>query len=113
MQIRQLRFDREFEVQFGNDKAQAAVMTLAPGGKEGDADNRHRGADQWLYVVDGEGEAIVDSRSHPLRKGSLLLIEHGERHEIRNTGDGPLRTLNLYTPPAYDAQGEPLPRGEP
>ena len=34
-------------------------MVLAPGDKEGGADNRHRGADQWLYVLSGSGEAIL------------------------------------------------------
>jgi hypothetical protein len=24
-----------------------------------------------------------------------------DRDEIRNTGDGPLKTLNVYVPPAY------------
>ncbi|RYE65571.1 MAG: cupin domain-containing protein, partial [Rhizobiaceae bacterium] len=37
--------------------------------------------------------------------GSLLLIERGERHEIRNTGDAPLVTINFYTPPAYTQGG--------
>jgi len=41
----------------------------------------------------------------------LLLIEQGDRHEIRNTGRALLRTLNFYTPPAYRADGTELPRG--
>ena len=70
-------------------------MVLAPGDKEGGADNRHRGADQWLYVLSGSGEAIVGRRRHPLRAGSLLLIERREKHQIANTGRGLLRTLNF------------------
>jgi mannose-6-phosphate isomerase-like protein (cupin superfamily) len=41
----------------------------------------------------------------------LLLIERGAKHEVRNTGRAPLRTLNVYVPPAYRRDGEPLPRG--
>jgi mannose-6-phosphate isomerase-like protein (cupin superfamily) len=48
-----------------------------------------------------------------LRAGTLLLIERGTPHEIRNTGRTPLNTLNLYVPPAYTATGDPLPRGRP
>jgi mannose-6-phosphate isomerase-like protein (cupin superfamily) len=48
----------------------------------------------------------------PLKAGSLLVIEHGETHEIRCTGDDPLRTINFYSPPAYDEEGKPLPAGE-
>lgn len=112
MQIKHLQFESEFEVAIGNTRSQAAVMVLAPGGKEGDADNRHRGADQWLYVVSGEGEAIVNSERHTLKRGTLLLIERGEKHEIRNTRNEPLATLNFYVPPAYTDDGDELPAGE-
>lgn len=41
---------------------------------------------------------------------SLLLIESGDRHEIRTTSRGLLRTVNSYVPPAYTASGDELPR---
>ena len=87
-------------------------MVLAPGDAEGGAGNRHRGADQWLFVVSGRGEAIVSGKRHALHPGSLLLIEKTEEHEIRNTGRALLRTLNFYSPPAYREDGNPLPRGK-
>jgi mannose-6-phosphate isomerase-like protein (cupin superfamily) len=111
MQRKRLRLVKDFLVAFGNARAQAAEMTIAPGDAEGGPDNRHRGADQWLFVVSGTGTARVEGRRVALAEGVLLLIEKGERHEIRNTGQAPLRTLNLYVPPAYDERGEPLPRG--
>lgn len=87
-------------------------MNIAPGDAEGGPKNRHRGADQWLYVLSGNGRAKLSGRSVPLRSGVLLLIEQGERHEIRNVGTTMLRTLNLYSPPAYTRQGNELPRGK-
>ena len=88
-------------------------MVLAPGDQEGGSDNRHRGADQWLYVQSGNGEAILGgNRRHKLRAGTLLLIERKEKHEIRNTGRGLLRTLNFYVPPAYRKDGNPRSRGK-
>ena len=83
-------------------------MVLAPGDSEGGPDNRHRGADQWLYVVSGTGAAIVDGRRVPLKAGVLLVIEKGERHVVRNTGSTLLKTLNFYYPPAFDADGHPV-----
>lgn len=111
MTVKRLKFGRGFRVAGGNRRAQAAEMVLAPGSAEGGPDNRHRGADQWLYVVDGSGVATLDGRRVRLSTGALLLIEKGTRHEIRNTGKSLLRTLNVYVPPAYDDRGEPLPRG--
>jgi len=112
MQRKRLRFGKGFRVALGNARAQAAEMVLAPGGTEGDARNRHGGADQWLYVVSGTGVARVNGRRIALRPGTLLLIEHRDRHQVRNTGRAPLRTLNVYVPPAYTKHGNPLPRGK-
>lgn len=111
MKLRKLRFGKGFRVLPGNRRSQAAEMVIAPGESEGDPRNRHRGADQWLYVVSGTGTALVRRRRRALRKGSLILIERGERHGIKNTGRGLLRTLNVYVPPAYAKGGDPLPRG--
>lgn len=108
MQRKQLRFGKGFRIAFGNAKAQAAEMVIAAGDAEGGPDNRHERANQWLFVVAGTGVAIIGKSRRSLSAGTLLLIEHGERHEIRNTGDGLLRTLNVYVPPAYDARGNAL-----
>ena len=108
MKRKALRFGMGFRVAFDVRRAQAAEMVLAPGDSEGGPDNRHRGADQWLYVVSGTGAAIVDGRRVPLKAGVLLVIEKGERHEVRNTGRTLLKTLNFYYPPAFDADGHPV-----
>jgi mannose-6-phosphate isomerase-like protein (cupin superfamily) len=105
-----LRFGRGFRVSIGNKRAQAAQMVIAPGGREGGADNRHRGAEQWLFVVAGIGQAIVNGRRYRLRPGSLILIERGDRHEIRCTGRADLKTVNIYLPPAYSQSGKELAR---
>jgi mannose-6-phosphate isomerase-like protein (cupin superfamily) len=112
MKHQQLNFDEDFRVVFDVRKVQAAEMVIAPGDSEGGPDNRHRGADQWLFVVSGTGLAIIDGEQQKLKAGSLLVVERGERHEIRNTGRTPLKTLNLYYPPAYDQEEEPLPAGK-
>ena len=111
MPRKHLRFGKGFSVALGNARAQAATMVIEPGGSEGGPDNRHRGADQWLFVLSGSGTATLGGRRHPLRAGTLLLIERGTTHEIRNTGRTPLKTLNLYVPPAYTPAGDELPRG--
>lgn len=96
-----LTFKDAFEVVFTTAKAQATVMTLAPGETTGGSDNVHEKSDQWLFVVSGSGEAVVAGKRRPLAPHSLLVIEAGEAHEIVNSGNAPLETLNLYTPPEY------------
>jgi mannose-6-phosphate isomerase-like protein (cupin superfamily) len=111
MRSKQLRFGEGFRVAFSNRRSQAAEMVIAPGDAEGGPDNRHRGSDQWLYVLSGTGTAMITGKRRTIRAGTLLLIERGDTHEIRNTGQRLLRTLNVYVPPAYTESGEPLPRG--
>jgi mannose-6-phosphate isomerase-like protein (cupin superfamily) len=111
MSVKKLRFGKGFSVALSNKRGQAATMVIPPGDSEGGPDNRHRGADQWLYVLSGRGKAIVGRRTHRLSAGSLVLIERGTTHEIKNTGRTPLKTLNVYVPPAYRADGDELPRG--
>ena len=111
MEHKHLQFGHGCRVVLGDGHSQAAQMTLGPGETEGGPYNRHKGADQWLYVVSGAGVAVVNSERVELREGTLVLIQRGDRHEIRNTGEEPLKTLNVYVPPAYTDEGEELPEG--
>jgi len=111
MPIKQLHFKKEFSVALANRRGQVATMVIAPGDCEGGPQNRHRGADQWLFVLSGRGIAILAGRARRIKAGSIVLIERGTTHEIRNTGRAPLKTLNIYVPPAYRSDGNELPRG--
>jgi len=113
MKRKTLRFGKGFRVALGNRRVQAAEMVIEPGEAEGGPQNRHRGADQWLYVVERQGVAKIKGQRYPLKPGVLLLIEHGDQHEIRNTGRGLLKTLNFYSPPAYNKNGDELPPAKP
>jgi mannose-6-phosphate isomerase-like protein (cupin superfamily) len=112
MHRKTLRFGKGFRLAIGNARSQAAEMVLPPGETEGGPDNRHRGSDQWLYVVQGTGAAIINGHSYPLKPGVIMLIEKGDLHELRNTGTDALRTVNIYVPPAYADDDTPLPAGK-
>jgi mannose-6-phosphate isomerase-like protein (cupin superfamily) len=113
MKMKTLQFGRGFKVVLGNGRVQSAQMVIAPGDSEGGPVNRHRGSDQWLFVVSGTGAAVVNGKRHRLRRHSLLLIEHGEQHEIKNTGRSALTTLNFYSPPGYTKAGNEMPPAKP
>lgn len=94
-------YSDDFKVLIGNEKSQSAIMVLPPKGNEGGPDNKHKNSDQWLYVTSGKGSATVDGTEVELLPGCLILIEKGEIHEIRNTGEVNLNTINFYVPPEY------------
>jgi len=112
MKREDLTLQTGFRVSIGNGRSQGAVMVLAKGGREGWPDNRHRGADQWLVVISGRGEAVINGHKVPLRAGSMVLIERGDTPEIRHTGRSLLKTVSVYVPPAYRSDGNELPAGK-
>ena len=107
------RSRKEFELLHKTRSAQAAMMTLKPGGtSDDDPSNEHPASEQWLFVIAGTAEARIGPkraglRRVPIQEGSLLLIEKGELHQIKNVGRKLLRTINFYIPPAYDSKGKP------
>lgn len=90
-----------FDVLAGTERSQAATMVLAPGTSTGGPENRHPESDQWLYVISGNGSAVVEGTESGLDAGSLLLIEAGEAHEIKCEGESPLQTFSIYAPAVY------------
>jgi mannose-6-phosphate isomerase-like protein (cupin superfamily) len=90
-----------FHVLARTERSEAAAMVLEPGSSTGGPENRHTGSDQWLFVLAGQGRAIVEGKEVDLGPGALLLIEAGEAHQIDNTGDRSLETLNFYAPPEF------------
>lgn len=111
MKSDQLSFRPGFRLSVGNARSQAAVMVLPAGGKEGGPDNNHRGADQWLFVLEGTGTAIINGHKKSLKAGTMVLIEAGDHHAIRNTGRSLLKTVSVYVPPAYRDEETELPAG--
>lgn len=101
MELVQLDPSSGFEILAGTGRSQAATMALAPGTSTGGPDNRHPESDQWVYVISGDGSAVVEGTERELGAGSLLLIEAGEAHEIRSAPDRSLQTLSIYAPAVY------------
>jgi mannose-6-phosphate isomerase-like protein (cupin superfamily) len=113
MKHEQLQFRSGFRLSVGKPRSQGAVMVIPPGDSEGGPDNSHRGSDQWLYIVEGTGAAIVNGHRYPLTPGVLMLIARGDVHELTATGRKPLKTINIYVPPAFQDEETPLSAGMP
>ena len=79
-----------FHILTGDERSQAATLVIQPGNRAGGPANKHRGADQWIYVESGSGEATIDGKTLNLEKGSLILIQRTEAHAFHNTGSAPL-----------------------
>jgi mannose-6-phosphate isomerase-like protein (cupin superfamily) len=55
----------------------------------------HDDMGEVFFVLAGSGEMDVDGETFPLAPGVCVLVEAGEQHEIRNTGNGEL-VINYF-----------------
>ena len=72
------------------------VEIFQPGGAT--PPNTHLDADEFFYVLHGEGVARCGALETSIKTGDALLLKPGNEHVIRNTGVDKLYCLTVMTP---------------
>ena len=88
------------DVVFTATKSQLVMMSLRPGEEIGL--EVHDG-DQIIYLVDGEGVAILDGEKSEIEKGSIVFVPAGVQHNIINNDDEAMKLFTVYAPPQHAA----------
>lgn len=78
---------------------QLVLMALQPGEEIGE--EVHDGGDQFFRVEKGQGEILIDGAAHKIKSDMAMIVPAGARHNVRNTGDEPLRLYTIYSPPEH------------
>jgi mannose-6-phosphate isomerase-like protein (cupin superfamily) len=78
---------------------QLVLMSLEPG--EDIGEETHEDVDQFFRVEKGKGEVLIDGRTTKIESDTAIIVPAGARHNIRNTGDTPLKVYTLYSPPNH------------
>ena len=86
-------------VLYTTERSQLVLMAVQPGDEIGE--ETHEGIDQVLAFVKGEGEAVVEGESRPVRPGSVVVIPSGTRHNFIAGGATALKLYTVYTPPEH------------
>lgn len=86
------------KVLFTDERLQLVVMSLAP--NEDIGEEVHE-LDQFIRVEKGEGKSVLDGEERALSDGVAVIIPKGVRHNIINSGDGPMKLYTIYTPPEH------------
>jgi mannose-6-phosphate isomerase-like protein (cupin superfamily) len=81
---------------------QLVLMTLQPGEEIGA--EVHEDRDQFFRFEEGRGQVDIDDNCHRVADGSGVIVPAGARHNVRNTGEGPLKLYTLYGPPEHKDQ---------
>jgi mannose-6-phosphate isomerase-like protein (cupin superfamily) len=88
---------------YGQSELPVALQTweLPPGGFEGMHSHSEPGRPlEEIYVVtEGMGQMTVEDETYSIGVGDAVLARVGSRHDLRNTGKGPLRVLVIWGEP--------------
>lgn len=78
---------------------QLVLMTLQPGEEIGE--EVHEDRDQFFRIEEGEGAVDIDGTANRVEDDFAVIVPAGARHNVRNTGSGPLRLYTIYGPPEH------------
>jgi mannose-6-phosphate isomerase-like protein (cupin superfamily) len=81
------------------EHSQVVLMAIPPGGEIGE--EVHPDIDQILMFVEGEGQAILEGETSHVSPGELVFVPAGTKHNFRNTREGLLRLVTVYSPPEH------------
>jgi len=63
------------------------VFTLEPGGH---TPHHQHDSEHLNYILEGRGAVMEGETPRAVKAGDFVLVEPGEKHQYRNTGDSPL-----------------------
>ena len=78
---------------------QLVLMTLQSGEEIGS--EVHPDRDQFFRFEEGSGAVDIDGVENIVEADFAVIVPAGARHNVRNTGGGPLRLYTLYGPPEH------------
>ncbi|MBQ6798767.1 MAG: histidine kinase [Oscillospiraceae bacterium] len=92
-------------------QADIGIVCLLPGKKQ--AEHTHYSETQFLYMLEGHGEHIIDGVRHAFAPGDHFFLPCGVRHATTNLGSAPMRELMVSIPahllPSLGAAAAPVP----
>lgn len=98
--VEQAKGNRDFRrVLHTGTHLQLVLMTLPPGEEIGEEVHEH--TDQFFRVEEGVGVVSIDGHEARIEDDTAILVPAGARHNVRNTGNEPLRLYTLYAPPQH------------
>ena len=86
-------------VVFTGEHLQLTVMSIEPGSEIGE--EVHEGHDQFLRIEGGSARVILGEETRDVQDDWAVVVPSGVRHNVLNTGDGPLKVYSLYAPPEH------------
>ncbi|MFD2053561.1 cupin domain-containing protein [Mesorhizobium calcicola] len=86
-------------VLYTTGRMQLVLMALQPGEEIGA--EVHQDRDQFFRVEKGTGKIWIDGVASDIKSDMAMIVPAGARHNVKNTGNKPLKLYTLYAPPEH------------
>ncbi len=87
------------QVIYTGKRSQLVLMSLMP--NEDIGEETHEINDQIIFIVKGDGKAILNGESTEIHKHSVVFVTAGTKHNIINNGSEDMKLYTVYAPPAH------------
>jgi mannose-6-phosphate isomerase-like protein (cupin superfamily) len=77
------------------------IVAMSIGVGEDIGEEAHPRIDQILFIVDGEGEAILNGETRIVEEHDVVFVPAGTTHNFKNTGNEALKLFTVYAPPEH------------
>ena len=78
---------------------QLVIMSIKP--NDDIPKETHMNVDQFIYIVDGTANIIINNKTHKLSNDDAIIIKAGETHQVINAEKRLLKLYTLYSPPEH------------
>jgi len=87
----------------GMDHGSVGISFFVVIGEPGRGTRLHKhDYDEVVYVMEGRSKWMVGDREREATTGDVLIFRAGEPHKFVNSGDGPLRQLDIHLNPTFE-----------
>lgn len=93
-------YQRTIKVLFAPDKegVEELLFSHAILPPHGRTDYHTHDRPELIYVVSGQGACLHDGEEAPIQEDVALWVPAGEKHQMINTGDAPLKLATVFVP---------------
>jgi quercetin dioxygenase-like cupin family protein len=87
----------------GLDHGNVGISFFVVIGKPGQGTRLHKhDYDEVVYVIEGRSQWTVGDERREAAAGDVLVVRAGEPHKFINSGDGPLRQIDMHLNSAFE-----------
>ncbi len=86
-------------VLYTGENLQLVLMTIQPGEEIGE--EVHEDHDQFFRIEKGQGKVWIDNFGSDVQADDAIIVPAGAKHNVANTGKGPLHLYTIYAPPEH------------